>query len=57
MPPAWLDSLATAGVALGFLCTVIVLAMLAARPQKMWVMDIVWPVTALYWGPAAPWML
>jgi hypothetical protein len=57
MPPAWLDSLATAGVALGFLCAAIALAMLATRPQKMWVMDIVWPVTALYWGPAALWTL
>lgn len=23
----------------------------------MWIMDVVWPVTALYWGPAALWGL
>lgn len=25
------------------------------RPQKMWIMNVVWPVTALYMGPIAIW--
>ena len=25
------------------------------HPQKMWIMDIVWPVTGLYMGPLAVW--
>lgn len=52
MTPDWLGSLATAFLALAFLCSAIVVVMLIARPQKMWIMDVVWPVTALYWGPA-----
>ena len=31
----------------------VVLADLAARPQKMWIMNLVWPLTALYAGPFA----
>jgi hypothetical protein len=28
---------------------------LATRPQQMWIMNIVWPVTALYSGPLGLW--
>lgn len=31
--------------------------MLLVRPQKMAIMDVVWPVTALYWGPVGVWGL
>jgi hypothetical protein len=57
MVPNWLESLAIASLALAFLCAAIIVALLLSRPQKMWVMDIVWPVTALYWGPAGVWGL
>jgi Domain of unknown function (DUF4396) len=57
MSPPWLQSLATASLALAFLCAAVTALMLLARPQKMWVMDVVWPVTALYWGPVGLWGL
>ena len=57
MTPQWLEALATAFLALAFLCATVMAVMLAARPQKMWIMDIVWPVTALYWGPVGIWGL
>src|SRR5579883_3399846 len=57
MTPNWLEALATAFLALAFLCAAVMVLMLAARPQKMWIMDIVWPVTALYWGPVGLWGL
>jgi hypothetical protein len=50
--PTWLTYLAIASLALGVLCALALLFdILAGHPQKMWIMDIVWPVTALYSGP------
>jgi hypothetical protein len=57
MAPDWLQTLAAASLALAFLCAVISVVLLFIRPQKMWVMDLVWPVTTLYWGPFALWGL
>ena len=57
MTPPWLEPLATAFLALAFLCAAVMAVMLLLRPQKMWIMDIVWPVTALYWGPIGLWGL
>ena len=57
MAPGWLESLATTSIALAFVCAAIVLALLLVRPQRMWIMNVVWPVTALYWGPLAVWGL
>lgn len=57
MVPDWLEPLAIASLALAFLCVAIIVALLLFRPQKMWIMHIVWPVTALYWGPAGVWGL
>lgn len=55
MTPDWLESLATASLALAFLCAAIIIGLLYAGPQKMWIMNIVWPVTALYFGPVGIW--
>jgi hypothetical protein len=50
--PGWLVLFSWASLALGFLCAlIIVLDILAGHPQKMWIMNIVWPVTALWSGP------
>lgn len=57
MTPEWLPPLATAFLALSFLCAASMAVMLLVRPQKMWIMNIVWPVTALYWGPVGLWGL
>jgi hypothetical protein len=52
-------------LALGFLCAALIAVDVARRPQKMWIMNVVWPVTALFgsllwavgylrWGRAPP---
>jgi hypothetical protein len=53
----WLEWLAAASLALAFLCAVSIVVLLYVRPQKMWIMNVVWPVTALYLGPLGIWGL
>ena len=54
--PAWLTTLSWISLALGLVCALLVLGdiMFVAR-QKMWIMDVVWPITALYAGPLGLW--
>jgi Domain of unknown function (DUF4396) len=54
--PAWLEPLAIAVLCLCGACAVVIAAhLLAGHLQTMWIMNVVWPVTALYFGPAAVW--
>jgi len=54
--PVWLNVLAWASVSLAVLCAVaIVLDELSGSPQKMFIMNLVWPITALYWSVAGLW--
>lgn len=49
-----------AWLAVSVLSAVLVALHIGQHPQKMWIMDIVWPVTALWAGPvgaAAYWLL
>ncbi|KAF0094789.1 MAG: hypothetical protein E1N59_1524 [Puniceicoccaceae bacterium 5H] len=46
--PDWLHTLSLIWVCLGFVCAVVVALDEFRRPQKMWIMNIVWPATALY---------
>ena len=39
----------------GFCSLLIVGDMLAGHRQHMWIMNLVYPITALYWGPVALW--
>ncbi len=56
MIPGWLHTLSIAFIVLAIVCAATVLADLVARPQKkMWIMTLVWPLTALYAGPFALW--
>ncbi len=48
MVPLWLHVLSIAYLALGGLCAVAVALDLVLHPQQMWIMNIVWPVTALF---------
>lgn len=48
MIPVWLHELSIAYLALGGLCAVIILVDEARHPQRMWIMNLVWPVTALF---------
>jgi hypothetical protein len=49
----WLDDLAWAYLSLSFLCFGAIVVDEIRRPQKMMVMNLVWPITALYFGPVA----
>ena len=48
MSPAWFHDLSMAWVSLGFLCAIVIAVDVMRHPQHMWIMDIVWPVTALF---------
>ncbi len=54
MPPysPWLHVLAWAYLNLSFACALIIIVHEFRRPQEMFIMNIVWPITALYLGPA-----
>lgn len=53
MPPAWLQTLSAIYVPLSIASAVLVLAdiFLLGRRQRMAIMEAVWPLTMLYWGP------
>jgi hypothetical protein len=46
--PAWLHILSIACLLLGALCAVIIAFDVIRHPQQMWIMAVVWPVTALF---------
>jgi hypothetical protein len=46
--PVWLHTLALVSLALGFASALMVVIDEIARPQKMWIMDLVWPLCALF---------
>lgn len=54
--PGWLTVLALASLAVAALCALaIVMDLLAGWRQHMWIMNVVWPVTALWSGPLGLW--
>ena len=55
MPPGWLTALSWAALAVAFASALCIVWDIYGRGyrQPMPVMEIVWPVTALYFGPAA----
>ncbi len=55
MIPAWPETLSVAFVLSGLFCAAVVTADLTRHRQTMWIMDIVWPLTALYSGPFGLW--
>jgi hypothetical protein len=63
--PLWLHSLSIATIVLGVLCAMAIVIDECRQPQKMWIMNLVWPLTALFgtvlwlaayyaWGRPAP---
>jgi len=46
--PAWLHTLSIVVLLLGFMCAVVIAADLVWHKQHMWIMNVVWPVTALF---------
>ena len=56
MPPDWLKLVANLYVAASVIAAFVVLVdILAGRRQPMTVMNLVWPITALYFGPPGAW--
>ncbi|HZC23446.1 MAG TPA: DUF4396 domain-containing protein [Candidatus Binatia bacterium] len=53
MVPEWLEIVAWAWIAICFASALFILIQTLRRPQKMWIMDVVWPITGLYMGPFA----
>ena len=54
--PSWLHALAVIALVGAGLCALVIAGdILAGRRQPMWIMNIVWPVTALWAGPFALW--
>ena len=51
--PRWLHILAWVYIAICLACALGIAIHIVARPQKMWIMRLVWPITALYMGPFA----
>jgi hypothetical protein len=52
--PCWLHSFSVVWLIVSGVCSlVIVMDLLSGNQQKMWIMNLVWPVTALYAGPLA----
>ena len=48
MIPAWLHALSVAFLLLGLASAAVIAADLSRHPQHMWIMNVVWPVTALF---------
>jgi Domain of unknown function (DUF4396) len=46
--PDWLHALSIVSLVLGFACAVIIIVDEFQHPQRMWIMNVVWPVTALF---------
>jgi hypothetical protein len=53
--PEWLHILSWAYLSLSFVCAAVITGDELCRPQGMMIMNFVWPITALYFGPAALW--
>ncbi len=54
--PQWLTTLASISLLIAGLCSLIIaIDILRGYRQQMWIMNIVWPITALYSGPLGLW--
>lgn len=54
--PLWLTVLAWVSLGVAFACALaIMLDLLSGHRQQMWIMNLVWPINALYAGPLALW--
>jgi hypothetical protein len=55
MVPDWLHVLSIAMLALGAACALYIAYDVTNHPQKMWIMNVVWPVTALFGAVLTTW--
>jgi hypothetical protein len=56
MPPTWLETASFAVLLTSVVCALVIVAdLVGGRRQKMAIMNLVWPITALYMGPFGLW--
>ncbi len=55
MIPVWLHVLSVAALLFGIGCAAFLAVDVARHPQPMWIMNVVWPVTALFGSGAIVW--
>jgi hypothetical protein len=55
MVPFWFHALALASILVGLTCGAIIAVDEIAHPQHMWIMNFVWPLTALFTSVAGLW--
>lgn len=55
MIPDWLHWLSIVSIIIAFICSITIALDLRSHPQKMWIMNLVWPVTALFGSVIALW--
>lgn len=48
MIPDWLHVLAVASLVVAFVCSALIALDELRDPQHMWIMNVVWPATALF---------
>lgn len=48
MVPGWLHLLSIFALVLGFATAGVIMIDVVRHPQQMWIMDVVWPVVALF---------
>jgi hypothetical protein len=54
--PHWLEIVSAVSLATSGICAIIIaLDIITGHGQHMGIMNIVWPATALYFGPLALW--
>jgi hypothetical protein len=46
--PLWLTTLASLSLLLAAICSIVIIVDEIRHPQKMWIMNLVWPLTALF---------
>ena len=56
MIPPWLHTLAIILLTLGFACAILIAIDVARHPQHMAIMNVVWPVTALFGTALTMWL-
>ncbi|MGY4466907.1 hypothetical protein ACVWWK_002589 [Bradyrhizobium sp. LB9.1b] len=56
MIPIWLHNLALACLAVGIVCAIIIAIDLTRHPQRMRIMNVVWPVNALFGTVLTLWL-
>jgi hypothetical protein len=54
--PAWLDTLCSAALMLGAVTSLTILIDVLRRPQRMAIMNFVWPICALFGIAFVPWL-